>query len=97
MGFELDEYIFEKATKYFKHRKYNNAEVLSRQVNLVDIKQRLTLFARALSGRAIEIFPAEREGGYKNKNFFLRISCALFAPKVENLQYYFFCVVSFCV
>lgn len=97
MGFELDEYIFEKATKYFRNRKYNNAEVLSRQVNLVDIKQRLTLFARALSGRAIEIFPAEREGGYKNKNFFLPISCALFATKEENLQYYFYRVVYLCV
>ena len=97
MGFELDEYIFEKATKYFKHRKYNNAEVLNRQVNLVDIKQRLTFCARALSGRAIEIFPAEREGGYKNKNFFLTISCALFATKEENLQYYFYRVVYLCV
>lgn len=90
MGLELDEIIYKKVLKYFKNKRLNDAEILSRQINLSDIKPRLTLFARAICGAPIEIFPAEREGGYKNKNFFLPINCSLFPTKEENLKFYFF-------
>jgi len=90
MGLELDEIIYKKVLKYFKNKRLNDAEILSRQINLSDIKPRLTLFARAICGVPIEIFPAEREGGYKNKNFFLPINCSLFPTKEENLKFYFF-------
>ena len=88
MGLELDEIIYKKVLKYFKNKRLNDAEILSRQINLSDIKPRLTLFARAICGAPIEIFPAEREGGYKNKNFFLPINCSLFPTKEENLKYW---------
>lgn len=90
MGFELDEFLYKKVLKYFKNKRNNNAELLNKQVVLADIKPRLTLFARAICGEAIEIYPAEREGGYKNKNFFLPINCALFETYQENLKFYFF-------
>ncbi|WKW46479.1 VWA domain-containing protein [Myroides sp. JBRI-B21084] len=90
MGFELDEFLYKKVLKYFKNKRNNNAELLKKQVVLADIKPRLTLFARAICGEAIEIYPAEREGGYKNKNFFLPINCALFETYQENLKFYFF-------
>lgn len=77
MGLELDEYVFGKVVKYLKKRKENNKEVLARSVFLEDMKPRLTLMARALTGHPIEIFPAEREGGYKDNNFFLPISVGL--------------------
>jgi nitric oxide reductase NorD protein len=93
MGFELDEIIYKKVLKYFKNKRLNDVELLSRQINLSDIKPRLTLFARAISGAPIEIFPAEREGGYKNKSFFLPISSTLFPTKQENLKFYFFRIV----
>jgi len=93
MGFELDEIIYNKVLKYFKNKRLNDVELLSRQINLSDIKPRLTLFARAISGAPIEIFPAEREGGYKNKSFFLPISSTLFPTKQENLKFYFFRIV----
>ncbi len=90
MGFELDEFLYKKVLKYFKNKRNNNAELLSKQVVLADVKTRLTIFARAICGEAIEIYPAEREGGFKNKNFFLPISCAFFSTYNENLKFYFF-------
>lgn len=94
---EIDEIIYSKVLRFFKNRKENNAEVLSRKVLLSDLKPRLTLIARAISGTAIEIFPAEREGGYKNDNFFLPISVALFQTKEENIQFYIFRTIYLCV
>ena len=90
MGFELDEILYKKVIKYFKNKRLNDTEMLSRQVTLSEIKPRLTLLARALCGVPIEIFPAEREGGYKNLNFFLPINCSLFPTKEENRKFYFF-------
>lgn len=63
---------------------------MARSVFLEDMKPRLTLMARALTGHPIEIFPAEREGGYKDNNFFLPISVALFENKERNVTFYFF-------
>ena len=55
-----------------------------------DVRPRLTILARAISGKAIEIFPAEREGGYKNNNFFLPIYFNELSSKEQNLSFYFF-------
>ncbi len=90
MGFELDEILYSKFVKYLKKRRLNNTEILSKQVVLADVLPHLTLLSKALCGTSIEIFPAEREGGYKNDNFFLPASCALFATKEENRQFYIF-------
>ena len=49
MGFELDEIIYKKVLKYFKNKRLNDVETLSRQINLSDIKPRLTLFTIASS------------------------------------------------
>ena len=97
MGFELDEIIYRKALRFFKKRKLNNAEVLLRKASLQELKPRLTLLARAVCGEAIEVFPAEREGGYKNKNFFLPVECALFESKEINTQFYIFRTLYLCV
>ncbi|WP_164111852.1 MULTISPECIES: nitric oxide reductase activation protein NorD [Sphingobacterium] len=93
MGLELDEILYSWMLRVVKRRRLNDKEILSRQVKLVDIKPRLTLLARAICGEPIDIFPAEREGGYKNQNFFLPIECALFPSKTLNLQFYLFRVV----
>lgn len=89
----LDEYLFGRLVTYLKRKKQTAVEVDSRKVNLVDIKQRLTILALAISGDAIEIFPAEREGGYKQHNFFLPISCSLFTTLEDNLAFYFYRVI----
>ncbi|HSJ67178.1 MAG TPA: VWA domain-containing protein, partial [Anditalea sp.] len=66
------------------------SEKMVHKVDLEEIKPRLTLLARAVSGHAVEIFPAEREGGYKNHNYFLPISFAELPTYEENLSFYFF-------
>ena len=90
MGFEIDEYIVGKFFKHLKKSKKISPEILARTVMLTSIKPRLTILARALTGNPIEIFPAEREGGYKNNNFFLPISFALLSTKEDNLTFYLF-------
>ena len=59
-------------------------------VRLEDVRPRLTLLARALTGSAIEIFPAEREGGYKNNEFFLPVYFAGFPDARDNLSFYLY-------
>ncbi|HSD14927.1 MAG TPA: VWA domain-containing protein [Flavobacterium sp.] len=90
MGLELDEFLYGKIVKYFKNNKKTDAETLSKTVFLNDIKPRLTLLASALTGKPIEIYPAEREGGYKNNNFFLPISFSALRTFEENLSFYLF-------
>ena len=90
MGFEIDEYLVGKFFKHLKSRKKISPEIEARTVTLANIKPRLTIMARALTGNPIEIFPAEREGGYKNNSFFLPISFAEFPTQEENLTFYHF-------
>lgn len=87
---DLDELLFGKVSKYFKQRKKEQILSDHNAVFLKDIKPRLTLLARAISGNPIEIYPAEREGGYKNNNFFLPIFFNEFSSKEANLEFYFF-------
>ena len=76
----LDEYLYGKISGYFKKNKKVSADVLSRTVFLDDIKPRLAILSRAVTGESIELFPAEREGGYKRNNFFhdFRDFCTIF-------------------
>ena len=90
MGFEIDEYIVGKLFRHLKKSKKIHPEIIARTVKLNDIKPRLTILARALTGKPIEIFPAEREGGYKNNNFFLPISFSKLSTKKDNLTFYLF-------
>lgn len=86
----LDEYIFGKFANYFKNNKKNSSEVNQRTINLIDIKPKLTILSRAITGKAIEIYPAEKEGGYKNNSFFLPTSFSIFATQELNFSYYLY-------
>ena len=88
--FEPDEYIFTKLAYYFKRKKKARKEQVSYKVNLHEIKPRLTLLARAVTGVPIEIFEAEREGGYKDSSFFLPKSYAEFEDVSQNISFYLF-------
>lgn len=90
MGLDIDEWVYGKVVKYFKRSKKAAVEKMVHKVDLEDIRQRLTLLARAVSGKAVEIFPAEREGGYKNHNYFLPITFAELPTYEENLSFYFY-------
>lgn len=87
---DIDELLFGTVSKYFKKRNKNKILLDNNTIFLKDIKPRLTILARAITGNAIELFPAEREGGYKNNNFFLPIYFNEFATKEANLGFYFF-------
>jgi len=91
--FEPDEYLFTKFANYFKRRKKIKDASIAYAVNLNDIKPRLTIFARAITGKSVEIYPAEREGGYKNNNFFLPTTYAEFNTSEENISFYLFRVL----
>jgi len=86
----LDEFLYGRISKYFKTKKKDAELAIETVVHLIDIQNRLSLVAKAITGDAIDIFPAEREGGYKNHIFFLPISCKLFPEKEMNLAFYFF-------
>ncbi len=88
--FEPDEYIFTKFAFFFKKRKKRKEAALVHGVNLNDVKPRLTIFARAITGQSIEIFEAEKEGGYRNNNFFLPTKFYDFETEEENLSFYLF-------
>ncbi|WP_456379108.1 VWA domain-containing protein [Lutibacter sp.] len=91
--FEPDEYIFTKFAFFFKKRRKRREAELQHVVNLSDLNPRLTIFARAITGKPIEIFEAEREGNYKNNNFFLPTKFAIFQTVDENVSFYLFRVL----
>jgi nitric oxide reductase NorD protein len=86
----LDEYLFGKVANYFKEKKRAASAAESRTVRLESLRPRLTVIACAVAGEAIEIFPAEVEGGYKNDAFFLPAACSLFPTAEQNRQFYLF-------
>ena len=81
---ELDELIYSKVLSFFKKIRKNKEEANPNLVRLEMISPKLTIIARAISGKAIEIFPAEREGGYRNTNFFLPQKVAFFDSYAAN-------------
>jgi nitric oxide reductase NorD protein len=91
--FEPDEYIFTKLAYYFKRKKKQKQKRLEHIVYLNELKPRLTIIARALTGNAIDIYEAEKEGGYKNNNFFLPSQVSLFNEAELNVSFYLFRVL----
>ncbi|MCC5918075.1 MAG: VWA domain-containing protein [Cryomorphaceae bacterium] len=90
MGLDLDEIIYGWTVKRMRKNRKSAEEQLPQRVTLEELKPRLTILARALNGQAIDVYPAEREGGFKNHNFFLPISFSEFADKSENIQFYIY-------
>lgn len=86
----LDEYLYAKIANFFKNRKKASPNIIEKTVLLEDIKQRMTVLARALTGSPINIFAAEREGGFKHNNFFFPATVFLFNTREQNLSYYYF-------
>ncbi|MEA1785216.1 VWA domain-containing protein [Arenibacter sp. GZD96] len=91
--FEPDEFIFSTFAKFLKKRRKKAQQTQEHAVFLNDIKSRLTVVARAISGEPINIFEAEREGGYKDTNFFLPQRFSAFPTTQQNLSFYLFRVV----
>ncbi|MCB9032535.1 MAG: VWA domain-containing protein [Chitinophagales bacterium] len=90
MGLDLDEILFTKVAKYFRKKSINKTLNDEKVVHLFNIKHKLNILANAITGLSINIFPAKREGGYKNDNFFLPVNMMLFSTKQLNEQYYIY-------
>lgn len=60
------------------------------RVRLADVHSRLTVFARLLSGSAIELLTAEQEGGWAGHFYYLPASFDLSEASEENMQFYLF-------
>ncbi len=87
---ELDQLIFQKIANYFSKRRKADPAVLARTVKLEEIHGRLTIMARALCGEAIDIITSEREGGWKDRVFFLPKQMNLFPRPEDNMLFYYF-------
>lgn len=59
-------------------------------VRLSDVHSRLTLFARLITGEAIELLTAEQEGGWTGHFFYLPAQFDMGESPAENLSFYFF-------
>ncbi len=87
---ELDQLIFQKIFRFYKKRKKVDPLIFARTVKLTDIKPKLTILARALTGKAIDVFAASRDGGWQNNIFYLPGSFAKLDTVEENIQFYIY-------
>jgi nitric oxide reductase NorD protein len=93
----LDEFLFGRLAVYLKDRKKKQVDNEGSIVYLNDIKTRLTIISNAVTGKAINIYPAHREGGYKNDNFFLPIQFSAYKDPKKNLSFYLFRILYLAV
>jgi nitric oxide reductase NorD protein len=89
----LDEFLFAKAVKALRAVRKPDTEQLKRRIKLEEIRQRLTILARAFTAQPIELYPAEREGGCRNLSWFLPVHFDLFPDKQLNEKFYLFRVL----
>ena len=93
---ELDQLLFKKILSIFGKKAPELSQTeKDRLVKLEDISGELTILARVLTGKPIDIFTAEREGGIKGKNIFLPEKFYLLKNKDLNIKYYQFRVFYF--
>lgn len=92
----LDEFLFGKISNYYRSKQDVKLQKQQFTVTLEAIKPRLMLIARAVTGVEIDIYPAEREGGFKNLNFFLPSIFYAFPEKEKNEKFYVFRTLYLC-
>ncbi|TGM58885.1 nitric oxide reductase activation protein NorD [Leptospira adleri] len=67
-----------------------NETPIEARVTLTEIKDRLSILAKALTGENIEILTAEREGGYQRNRFFLPKEYSHANDDDRNSEFYIF-------
>ena len=60
---------------------------------LEEVREKLQILARALTGNNIQIFPAKEEGGLGRLNFYLPYVFDHFSRKSENFDFYVFRII----
>ncbi len=89
---ELDQLFFKKISSLYRSFRTPKVDAgfEARTVTLAEVKDRLCILAKALTGKSIEITAAEQEGGWRDDVFFLPASFAEAATREENENYYLF-------
>lgn len=91
---EFDQLIFRRIYNYYaKKLSKRDPEREGRSVQLSDIKPRLTILARALTGIPNEILTSEREGGFSGSKFYLPKKIDFFSSIELNINFYVFRVL----
>ncbi|TGM00500.1 VWA domain-containing protein [Leptospira barantonii] len=87
-----EEFTFKHLYRFVRNRIEAGDDSKSREnsVFLSEIKDRLSILAKALTGTNIEILTAEKEGGYQRDRFFLPEVYSHAPDKNKNLEYYIF-------
>lgn len=90
MGWE--EFIFKKSYNTVREIFSSEKEPFSEAkiAKLSELKSRLSILAKSLTGENIEIFPAEKEGGFQDRVYFLPQSYSHGPDTFSNLQFYIF-------
>ena len=86
----LDEFLFGRFHDFLKNRKKKKSLQNSNEIRLSEIQNKLTLLGRAVTGRSVNIYQAEKEGGVRGDNFFLPEKSDHFTTPDLNLKFYYF-------
>ncbi|GBF38504.1 nitric oxide reductase activation protein NorD [Leptospira johnsonii] len=90
MGWE--EFVFKKT--YNTVREIFTSEkdpfLKSKIVKLSEVKTRLSVLAKSLTGENVEILPAEKEGGFQDQIYFLPESYSHGSETLSNFEFYIF-------
>ncbi len=94
---EFDQILFKRVFNFLiKKRKQEYGDSENR-IRLEEVKPRLLIIARAVSGKSVEIVGSEREGGWKDETYFLPREAAFFPSLRKNLDFYLFRTLYLCV
>lgn len=87
---EFDQLIFQRIYNFLSKKKVDEFGTSEFTVHLTDIRSRLLIIVRAVTGDPIELVSSEREGGWKDETFYLPCKCGFFESLEWNLKFYFF-------
>lgn len=87
---EFDQLIFQRIYNFLSKKKKDEFGESEFTVQLDDIRSRLLILVRAVTGDPIELVTSEREGGWKDNSLYFPSKCALFDSLELNLKFYFF-------
>jgi len=87
---EFDQLIFQRIFRFYKKNRKVDPAISARTVVLNDLKPKLTILARALTGKAIDILPATRDGGWQYNTFYLPGSFAMLNTLDANIAFYIY-------
>ena len=87
---EFDQLIFQRIYNFLSKKKKDEFGDSEFTVHLSDIRSRLLILTRAITGDSIELVSSEREGGWKDDSFYLPHKCGFFDSLELNLKFYLF-------